>query len=309
MTVELTPHQLTVRDHIPGWTRESSFALSQIQSLEIESTASWRMSRPFTARSMGEAWLAIDGQISLWGYPRAWIQFLSHHIAAQTRHAQRNAGVPRPPLAVTDMSAVPEYMRDLHQQPANSKLTIEQTPGATVIVAGPTPPWGNPFILAAWCAFLFGAFLAMSIFVLIVTRDPKMPGDTKLLFAIFPVCILAAAIWGALDGLARHRRRTVLKIQPGQLICSRRGLRTENHWAWGQSEIAGIRTEISWDSKTQFAAAGINTNRDTKLILQTRSGHTFLLARGNEADMRWTATLLRSQLSVPLGTLSKSPRT
>ncbi len=226
-------------------------------------------------------------KVVLLGYPRAWVLACAQEL---TRYVG-GVGSGIDPVTVEEVETSPARTTDADvlEQPAGSRVQVEQNPGRLCYTIPPAGLWrgssGLFFFGILWCGF-------MVVFTTLVlktgVRTPSWGwvglGAFLLLFWLIGIGILAAA-------LNMGKRTASFTVVGKQLNLVTKGPFGTKAWEWPQSQIAAIRADAS--------GMEVNDRPVLELQIHPHAGKKVgLLAGREENELRWLATQLRHALQV-----------
>jgi hypothetical protein len=231
------------------------------------------------------------------GYPKSWLRLVAGDIA---RRRPETGDVNDPEadstkVQVVDVERSDPNLADLPDQPADSRVQLEQQPNSVVFTI---PPAGlvrgsrGLFVFAIlWLAFM----VVFTGFILVTG-----PGDGLVIFLIFIVLFWGIGIAVLLAAINMGRRRAVLAVVDRTLMIYQTGLFRAKRHEWSKDQVEVIR----------IGPSGIEVNDVPVLELQivpTKGTKVGLLAGRDVDELRWLATVLRQGLNRQ--TSKSSPQT
>jgi hypothetical protein len=221
------------------------------------------------------------------GYPKDWLLAIADELKGYVGRGTFSAASTQ--VEVVEKTSEDEDVDDVLQQPADSRVQVEERGAGVRLVVPPAGIWrgskGLFFFALFWCGFmvLFTAFTGTSMF--------KGRGIEWELVAFL------AAFWaigvGLLVGAVHMGRRSAsLEADSVHLRVETRGLFGTNRREWSRADLNAIRAD----------ASGMEVNHRPLIELQIHplSGKKVgLLAGRQEDELRWLAPCLRRALNVP----------
>lgn len=299
--IEIGEGQLSAVEKYRGWQRRWSRPLADVTHLAVAGG----VDNPRLHRWLGDvaAVRAGGAQDGLWlatGYPRSLCEALStdlHQRLLQAGCASIVIAAPEPLLSTGQPPAPVAVER--REQPAGSKVVVEQWPGGVTLNVPPLGLRGVNLGLV-----VFGSLFATIGFVfdMMVFGAGNFPWQAWVASAGSGVFV-AVGIAIAAYAIHNSRRRAGLAVADGELMILLTGFRKlERRWA--ASEVASILVGPS----------GMTVNDKPVLELQiidAAGKKCGLLAGRNVPELEWIATLLRDALAesepepAPIGQASR----
>jgi hypothetical protein len=272
------------------WTRR--MPRKPIRKLEIAATTSKTGTAP-PKRIENVSGLTAefeDGskKLVVLGYPKDWLLAIADELKGYVGRGTFSATSTQ--VEVVEKTSEDEEINDVPQQPADSRVQVEEHASGVRLVVPPAGIWrgskGLFFFALMWCGFM-AVFTGFSVFA-----GNKSSGGVPLAFWFFiPVFWLIGL--GLLAGAINMGRRTAtLAAEGGQLRIETKNLFGTKQLEWRRDEIAAIRAD----------ASGMEVNDHPVIELQIHpcvGKKVGLLAGRKEEELRWMATRLRQALNVP----------
>jgi hypothetical protein len=220
------------------------------------------------------------------GYPQSWLRLVAEDIA---RRRPETGDVSDPEAESTKVQVIEADRTDpnvaeIPNQPAGSKVIVEQQPQSVVLTIPPAGLWRGSRGLFAFALFWLGFMVVFTGFVLFVG-----PGDGLVIFLVFIVLFWGVGISLLLGAINMGRRKAVLAVVDGTLMIYQTGLFRAKRHEWSKDQVEAIRTGPS----------GMEVNEVPVLELQiisSKGKKVGLLAGRDWDELRWIATVLRRNL-------------
>jgi len=221
------------------------------------------------------------------GYPHDWLQALAEDLSIRVGATAVFVG--NPAVELVDASTNEPQSLDVHEQPAGSRVQVEERGAGVSLQVPPAGLWrgskGLFFFALLWCGFMvfFTANTASSVF---------KPGRIQWAFAAFIVGFWAIGIGLVTAAVRLGRRSATLEVDASRLRVETRGLFGMRQREWIRGDLTAIRADAS--------GMEVNDHPLIELQIHPRSGKKVgLLAGRNEEELRWIATRLRRALNLP----------
>jgi hypothetical protein len=193
-----------------------------------------------------------------------------------------------PPDPVGRSSPYPEgrpnpYEADHPEQPAGSRVRIEQQPNSVVLTI---PPAG---VLRGSKGMFTAGLFGCSFMLLFISIVIWGAGINDMPFIAIGVLLLGVCIALVLGGINMGCRRAVLGVVDGTLMVYQTGLFRAKRHEWPSGAVAAIR---AGPTGTRVGGTPV-----VELQIQPTKGEMVGLLAGREVDeLRWIATVLRNAL-------------
>lgn len=221
------------------------------------------------------------------GYPKDWLLPLAQELKALMGGGQF---APSIAVAVAEGSPVDRTADDVTEQPAGSRVLVEERGAGVRLVVPPAGVWRGSkglFLFGLfWCAFM-AVFTAFS-----VTGSGKRPSSIPMAFWFFIPTFWLIGLGLLAGAINMGRRSATLEVIAGRLCVEIRGLFGSKQREWTRSDLVAIRAD----------ASGMEVNDRPVIELQfhpRRGKKVGLLAGHDEQELRWMATRLRRVMNVP----------
>lgn len=232
------------------------------------------------------------------GYPKPWLLALAGELARRCASLAELTGAPPAPVTIPVLQQQPDFseFEELAEQPAGSRITVEETAGGirwTVPGLGLRHNIGLVLAGAFVCFVAFG--IAQTMFMDDAARGHSL--TTTLSIAAFAS---VAGIALLLAAASRARRSAVLTVVDGTFTVRQSNLFGTRQRQWLRRQIADVFVMHYPDSEN-------DDHWELQIHPYPGEGEAFhLLARRDVAELRWLATALRRTLQCT-GRAERSP--
>jgi hypothetical protein len=291
--IELTATHLISFEGIGSLGLRRRRAVAGLRRLKVEPMSVKKNDKPITEGPLADlAGLRAEFKdakslLMAPGYPQSWLRLVAEDIA---RRRPETGDVSDPEaestkVQVIDVVRADPNLADIPDQPAGSKVLVEQQPQSIVLTVPPAGLWRGSKGLFAFALFWLGFMVVFTTMVLFIR-----PGDGLLIFIAFITLFWGVGIALLLAAINMGRRKAVLAVVDGTLMIYQTGLFRAKRHEWPKDKVEAIRTGPS----------GMEVNEAPVLELQvisTKGTKVGLLAGRDLDELRWLATVLRRNLN------------
>lgn len=272
-----------------SWKRKRP--LSRIRRFDVTTGATKVNNQPVTSGPLADlATITVEcdsakPMLLAMGYPRQLLESLANDLARRTSEANLLTGNnAAPEVRVSDAAAIEE--QDDLLQPQGSKVTLEESPSATILTVPAAGLWrgskGLFFFALLWLAFSSAMLVAMVLAE--GSKGEPVPVAGWLFLSLFE----AIGIAMLLAAVNMGKRQAMFAVTGTELKCAEVNLFGTKKHTWPIQSVTNIATGPS----------GMKVNKRHVMQLQITSdaGMKGMLAGRDEAELRWMAAVLRRAL-------------
>jgi hypothetical protein len=222
------------------------------------------------------------------GYPKDWLLAIAGELKGYVGRGAFSTASTQ--VEVVEKTSEDEAENDVPQQPADSRVQVEERGAGVRLIVPPAGIWrgskGLFFFALFWCGFM-AMFTGFSVFA-----GNKDSGGVPLAFWFFIPAFWLIGLGLLAGAINMGRRIATLTAEGGQLRIETKNLFGAKQLEWRRDEIAAIRAD----------ASGMEVNDHPVIELQIHpcaGKKVGLLAGRKEDELSWMATRLRQALKVP----------
>lgn len=309
-SIEIGDGRLRSIERVGPFRWSHKIALSQIRRLLV--TAAGRSGGPGSAESVpleSASTIArfaairierVQGKprMAAIGYPRAWLLPLAEELARQAATAPPDPFQPPASSAAIQVANAIEVADDQApaerlEQPAGSRILVEENPGSLTFQIPPAGIRGSAGLFIFSCIWL--AFMAACTTFVIIGSINNVQNNVRLtglmLMSVFVGVFWLIGIAVMLAALHMARRRAAIAVAGGQCLVIQIGLFGEKKKVWNAEELTAVKV----------GARGIEVNDRPVMELQfiPRDGKKYGILSGRDLpELEWLATRLSGALGL-----------